>query len=71
MNGISSIAMSGLAAASNRLQASAARVADPSSNADPAGEAVQQIAAKLDVSANLQVIRTDLSMTRALLDVLA
>jgi flagellar basal body rod protein FlgC len=68
-----SIATSGLAAATARLDASAQRTArwgqDPS--VDLAKEAVEQITAKAEFKANAAVIRTADQMMGELLDILA
>lgn len=71
MSTVSSIASSGMMAAASRFQASAAKVADPASNADLGTEAVNQIKARFDFAANALVLRADSKMTGALLDVLA
>lgn len=69
MSAISSIALSGLNAASQRLQDSAMRIAGGGANADLADEAVQQITAQIDFAANAQVLRADAQMTKRLLDI--
>lgn len=64
----------GLFAASQRFEASAqrtAQMADPSFDVDYADEAIEQITAKTEFSANLAVIRTSNEMTDSLLDILA
>ncbi|MES2721632.1 MAG: flagellar basal body rod C-terminal domain-containing protein [Pseudomonadota bacterium] len=64
----------GLFAASQRFEASAqrtVRMGDPASNVDYAHEAVEQITAKHEFSANLAVIGTAGEMTDSLLDILA
>ena len=71
MSGVSGIAVSGMAAASLRLAASARKVADPSSNADLAAEAVNQLVARTEFAANAAALRADARMTGALLDILA
>ena len=71
MSSVSSMATSGMLNAAARLQASASRVADPSSNADLATEAVNQIEARIDFAANALVLRAGHKMTGALLNVLA
>ncbi|MDB5419561.1 MAG: hypothetical protein JWP50_2980 [Phenylobacterium sp.] len=64
-----SIARGGLMAASAQFEASAVRTAQmgPDSTVDPAQEAVQQISAKHQFSANLGVIRIADEMWRSLL----
>ena len=69
MSAISSIALSGLSAASMRLQDSATKIADPGRNADLADEIVQQLTARIDFAANAQVLKTDARMTASLLDI--
>ena len=70
MSTVSSIAASGMAAASLRLQMSANRVANAaSSDVDLAGEVVQQIMARVSFAANAQVMKTDARMTAALFDI--
>jgi len=72
MSTVSSIAASGMAAASLRLQMSANRVANAaSSDVDLAGEAVQQLMARVSFAANAQVMKTDARMTAALFDITA
>jgi len=64
------IAAAGVAAASARFEASARRTAaDPL--ADPAGEAVERIAAEVAVAANVSVLRAADDMAGTLLDMLA
>ena len=70
MSSVSSIAASGMVAASMRLQMSANRVAhaaDP--KVDLADEMVQQLMARIDFAANVQVMKTDARMTAALFDI--
>lgn len=72
MSSVSSIAASGMAAATIRLQMSAnkiANAADP--NVDLADEAVQQLMARISFAANAQVMKTDARMTASLLDIVA
>jgi hypothetical protein len=64
-----SIAAAGMQNAANRFEASARRTASGSPD-DLAVEAVEQIRAKQDFSANAAVIRTADEMTGTLLDVL-
>ena len=70
MSSVSSIALAGLTAASRSFAASARKVADPSSNADLAGETVNQLVARTDFAANAAVLRADARMTGALLDII-
>ncbi|HEX3887625.1 MAG TPA: flagellar basal body rod C-terminal domain-containing protein [Phenylobacterium sp.] len=65
------IARAGLMAASNRFQISAVRTAsmDADPSVDPAEEAVEQISAKQQFSANLGVIRVSDQMWRSLMQV--
>lgn len=65
-----SSAASGISAAFARLDASAARTA-AAPLANLAGEAVEQIIAKTELSANIAVLRTADEMTGSLLDILA
>jgi flagellar basal body rod protein FlgC len=65
------IASAGLDAAVRRLEASAQRTAGigaPNAQADFAAEAIEQIKAKEEFAANLQVIRTAGRLIGALLD---
>jgi len=65
------IAAAGMTAAANRLTASAERTATwtaREADADLVREAVEQISAKTDFSANVAVAKTADSMTGALLD---
>jgi hypothetical protein len=66
-----SIARGGLMAATARFEASAERTArmGGDDSADPAAEAVTQIEAKTQFSANLGVIRIADEMWRSLLDI--
>ena len=71
MSSVSSIAASGMAAATMRLQISANRVAhaaDP--KVDLADEIVQQLMARISFAANVQVMKTDARMTASLLDIM-
>ncbi len=70
MSSVSSIAASGMAAATMRLQMSANKVANAaSSDVDLADEIVQQIMARVSFAANAQVMKTDARMTAALFDI--
>ena len=81
-----SSAMSGMLAASRRFEASAARVAwasteaadsrdttapDRGTDIDYAQEAVEQITAKLDFAANVEIARAAMQMSGRLLDIMA
>ena len=69
MSDIFSIAAGGIAAATNRFEASAKRVAqDP--QADLGSEMVEQKSASADVEANVAVLKTADKMTKSLLDIL-
>ncbi len=66
----SSIAASGIAAATARFEQSAQRTAQaPLDNLE--GEMVERIEAKAEFSANIAVLRTTDDMAGALLDILA
>lgn len=70
MSSVSSIAASGMAAATMRLQLSANKVANAAnSNVDLADEIVQQLMARVSFAANAQVMKTDARMTSALFDI--
>ena len=69
MSIVGSIAASGMAAATTRLQASAGKVAAASSDVDLTDEIVQQIVARISFAANAQVLKADAKMTAALLDI--
>jgi flagellar basal-body rod protein FlgC len=72
MSIVSSIAASGMAVATMRLQVSANKVANAASpDVDLAGEIVQQIMARVSFAANAQVMKTDAQMTAALFDIKA
>ena len=71
MSSVSSIAASGMLNAAARLQTSAAKVSDPSSDADLSTEAVNQLEARIAFAANALVLRAGHRMTGALIDVLA
>ena len=69
MNDIFSIAAGGIAAATNRFEASAKRVAeDPQANL--AGELVDQKLAGVEVEANIAVLNAANRMAKSLLDIL-
>ena len=64
----------GMFAASRRFEASAQRtvqMGDPAFEVDYTQEALEQITAKRDFSANLSVIKTANEMSDSLLDILA
>jgi flagellar basal-body rod protein FlgC len=72
MSSVSSIAASGMAAASLRLQVSANKVGNAANpNVDLADEIVQQIMARVSFAANAQLVKTDAQMTAAFLDIMA
>jgi hypothetical protein len=71
MSSVSAIAASGMLNAAARLQTSAVKFADPSSGTDLSAEAVKQIEARIDFTANALALRIDGKMTGALLDMLA
>jgi flagellar basal body rod protein FlgC len=71
MSSVSSIAASGMLTAAARLETSASKIANSSSGADLAAEAVNQVEARLDFAANAVVLRAGHQMIGALLDVLA
>lgn len=65
-----SSAVSGIASATSRFEASAARTAaDPLANL--AGEVVERITAETELKANVAVLRSADEMTGTLLDMLA
>lgn len=63
------IAAAGISAATERFEASARRTA-ANPLADPAGEAVERISARVSVEANAAVLRTADDMVGTLLDVM-
>ena len=70
MSTVSSIAASGMAAATLRLQMSANKVANAAKpDVDLASEVVQQIMARVSFAANAQVMKTDARMTATLFDI--
>ena len=72
MNSIGSIAASGMAAATARLQSSANKIAKtPSADDDLAGGIVEMIMARVSFAANAQVMKADTRMTKALFDITA
>ena len=64
------VAAAGIAAAADRFEASARRTA-AAPLADPAGEIVERVGARIALEANASVLRTADEMTGTLLDVLA
>jgi hypothetical protein len=69
MSDIFSIAAAGIAAATNRFEASAKRVAqDP--DADLGSEIVEQKLAGVEVEANIAVLKSADKMTKSILDIL-
>ena len=69
MSDIFSIAAGGIAAATNRFEASAKRVAeDPQANL--AGELVDQKLAGVEIEANIAVLNAANRMAKSLLDIL-
>ncbi len=71
MSSISSIALSGMQAATARLQSSANNIANPNSGSDLAGDVANTVVAQASVSMNLQMIKADHDMTQQLIDILA
>jgi hypothetical protein len=70
MSSISSMALSGMQAATAQFQSSASKIANPNSGADLADQIVQQAAAQSNVSIQLQMIRAEQDLTQALVDIL-
>lgn len=70
MSSISSVALSGMQAATAQFQSAASKIANPNSGADLADQIVQQAAAQSNVSIQLQMIRAEQDMTQALVDIL-
>ena len=62
--------MSGLQAATAQFQTSANNIARSGSSSDLAGDIVDAVAAKANVSISLQMIRAEQEMTQALVDIL-
>jgi flagellar hook protein FlgE len=77
MSVTSTIAVSGLNAASQRMQVAARNIAGVSlpapgaASPDFSGQIVDFLAARIDFSANAAVIRADAQMTGSLLNILA
>jgi flagellar basal body rod protein FlgC len=84
MSIVGSIAASGMAAATARLQLSAKNIATAATShphpgpglatgadADLAGEIIQQLIARVNFAANVQVMKADAQMIRALIDIVA
>lgn len=71
MSSISSIALSGLQSAAAQFQTSANNIAKSGSSSDLTGDIVDAVAAKANVSINLEMIRAEQKMTQALIDILA
>jgi len=70
MSSVSSIAASGMAATTLRLQMSANKVANAAnSNVDLADEVVQQFMVRVSFAANAEVMKTDARMMAALFDI--
>ena len=70
MSSIGSIALSGMQAATTRLQSSANNIANPNAGGDLADNIAEQVVAQSNVSMSLKMIRADHDMTQALLDIL-
>lgn len=62
--------MSGLQAATAQFQTSANNIAKSGTSSDLAGDIVDAVAAKANVSISLQMIRAEQEMTKALVDIL-
>jgi flagellar hook-associated protein FlgK len=71
MSSVSAIAASGILTAAARVQASAVKVADPSSKNDLGTEAANQAEAGIGFAANALVLRAANQMTDTLVDMLA
>lgn len=70
MSSISSIAFSGVQAASAQFQASANNIANPNSGSNLINDVVNATAAQTDVSMGLKMIKADYEMTQQLVDIL-
>ena len=68
---MSSVSASGMLTAAAHIQASAVRVADPSSKTDLGTEAANQAEAGIGFAANALVLRVANQMTDTLVDMLA
>ncbi len=62
--------MAGFHAATAQFQASANNIARSGSSSDIAGDIVDAVAAKANVSISLHMIRAEQEMTKALVDIL-
>ena len=71
MSSISSIALSGMQAATARFQTSANNIANPNSGSDLSDNIANTVVAQASFSMSLQMIRADHEMTQQLIDILA
>ena len=71
MSSISSIALSGMQAATARFQTSANNIANPNSGSDLADNVANTVVAQSSVSISLRMIKADHDMTQQLIDILA
>ena len=70
MSNISSTSFAGLQSAMAQFQTSASNIANPNSTSDIAGDIVDAVAAKANVSISLEMIKAEQKMTQALVDIL-
>ncbi len=70
MSSISSIALSGMQAATAQWQTSANNIARSGSSGDLAGDIVGAVTAQANVSISLQMIKAEHDATKALLDII-
>lgn len=63
--------ISGLQRASQRFEASAARIANPAGTPDMAADLVDALAAKIDFEASTKVVKIASNMQKSAIDILA
>ena len=64
------MSLAGLQSATAQFQSAAGRIANPNSSSDIAGDIVDAVAAKANVSISLEMIKAEQKMTQALVDIL-
>lgn len=70
MSSIGTVSLAGLQSATAQFQSAAGRIANPNSSSDIAGDIVDAVAAKANVSISLEMIKAEQKMTQALVDIL-
>ena len=70
MSSIGSVSLAGLQSATAQFQSAAGSIANPNSSSDVAGDIVDAVATKANVSISLEMIKAEQKMTQALVDIL-